>query len=358
MRIAKVESTLLRVPFGAGIGGSGATGVEVVHVTLTGADGEQGTGFTYALTGGGESIQTMVDQVLGPKLLGTGLAAWDRLWHDLWALTHRVGRGVALPALSALDIAVWDLRGKVAKQPLFRLLGAYREKVPVYGSGRATHQMTTEELIAGTRSYLEEGYGAVKLRAGARPAEEDVERIAAVRRAVGDSVRLMVDCNERLDFPTALWFGRQLEELGIYWLEEPLPSDDVAGHARLAAQLRVPIAAGEHLQGRFEFAEYIRQGAAAILQPDAPMMGGVSEWMRVATLAEGFNVSLSPHFLRDLHVHLAAAAKSCIYVEDFPLVDDLLADTLRAEKGFISPPERPGHGMLWDPAKLDRYRVR
>jgi L-alanine-DL-glutamate epimerase-like enolase superfamily enzyme len=358
MRIVRVESVLLWVPFGAAIGGSGATGVQLIHVTLTDSDGRQGTGFTYAMTGGGESIQTMVDEVLGPKLCGTELNGWDRLWHDLWAMTHRLGRGVALPALSALDIAVWDLRGKAANQPLFRLLGAYREKVSVYGSGRATHQMTTEELIAGTRSYLDEGYTAVKLRAGARAAEEDVERIAAVRRAVGGSVRLMVDCNERLDFPTALWLGRQLEVMGIYWMEEPLPSDDVAGHARLAAQLRVPIAAGEHLLGRFEFAEYIRQGAAAILQPDAPLMGGVSEWMRVATLAEGFNVSLSPHLFPDLHVHLAAAAKNCISIEDFPMIDALLAETVRADKGFVTPPERPGHGLLWDPAKLERYRVR
>ncbi len=358
MRITKVESALLKVPLGGARGGSGATEVQLVHVTVADSEGRQGTGFTYTLTGGGESIQTMIDATFAPKAVGTTPAGWDRLWHDLWALTHRLGRGVALPALSALDIAVWDLRGKAAQQPLFRLLGAYREKVSVYGSGRSTHQMTTDELIAGTRSYLEEGYTAVKLRAGARPAEEDVERIAAVRRAVGDSVRLMVDCNERLDFPTALWLGRRLEALDVYWMEEPLASDDIAGHARLASQLRVPIAAGEHLQGRFEFAEYIRHGAASILQPDAPLMGGVSEWMRVATLAEGFNVSLSPHFLPDLHVHLAAAAKNCIYIEDFPLIDDLLAETVRAEKGFITPAERPGHGILWDPAKLERYRVR
>src|SRR5262249_30453038 len=321
MTITAVRTLLLHVPFTSSRGGSGATGVDVVHVTLTDRDGREGTGFTYALTGGAEALQVMVERVLGPRVLGTRLDAWDRLWHDLWTTTHRLGRGVVLPALSALDIAIWDLRARRADLPLYRLLGTYRERVPVYGSGRATNEMSAAELIEGTRSYLAEGFAAVKLRAGMRAAEEDLERIAAVRDAVGPRVRLMVDCNERLDLPTALWFGRQLEALAIYWLEEPLPSDDVAGHARLAGQLALPVAVGEHLQGRFEFAQYLQAGAASVLQPDAPLMGGVSEWLRVATIAEAFGATISPHFLPELHVHLAAAAKSCTYLEHFPLID-------------------------------------
>jgi L-alanine-DL-glutamate epimerase-like enolase superfamily enzyme len=356
--IARVGTRFLRIPLGAARGGSGATEIQVVFVTVADSDGIEGTGFTFALGGGAESMQAMIIAVFAPAMVGKGVSAWDRTWHDLWKATHRLGRGVALPALSAVDIAVWDIRGKRADQPLHRLLGTYREEIPVYGSGRATHTMSTEELIAGTRSYLDEGYSAVKLRAGARPAEEDLERIKAVRDAVGDSVRLMIDCNERLDFATALWFGRQLEDLHIFWLEEPLISDDIAGHARLASQLRLPIAVGEHLLGRFEFAQYINQQAAAILQPDAPLMGGVSEWMRVATLAEAANVAISPHCFPELHIHLCAAAKACSYIEHFPLIDGILAEPLRADRGVMRPPDRPGHGIRWNEEALERFQAR
>ncbi len=133
--------------------------------------------------------------------------------------------------------------------------------------------MTVAQLIAGARAYAEEGYRAVKLRVGARPPEEDLARVRAVREAVGDSLRLLVDCNERLDFATALWLGARLEGLGVYWLEEPLPAHDLQGHATLARQLRVAIAAGEHLQGRFEFAAYVEERAASVLMPDAGHRG-------------------------------------------------------------------------------------
>lgn len=355
--IADVQTVLLRVPLGAGRGGSGATEVAVALTTLTDSDGQTGTGFTYALTGGAEAPRALLDGLFASKTRGVRLSLWERTWHELWGLTHRLGRGVALPALSALDIAVWDLRARRAGLPLFRLLGAARDRVPVYGSGRATHAMSTDELIAGARAYLAEGYTAIKLRAGQRPLEEDAERVAAVRAAVGDGVRIMVDCNERLDYASALWLARRLERLGVFWLEEPLPSDDVAGHARLAAQSGIAIAVGEHLLGRFEFAEYLRQGAASILQPDAPLMGGVGEWLRVATLAEGFGATVSPHFLPELHVHLAAAARSCTSIEHFPLIDDLLAETLVAQGGYMTPPERPGHGLLWKADAIERFRV-
>lgn len=354
--IATVTPVLLTVPLGAGRGGSGATQVEVIHVTITDEDGAEGTGFTYALTGGGDSVLRMVDGTLAPRVRGRRLGDWDRLWHELWAATHRLGRGVAVPALSALDIGVWDLRARIAGLPLFRLLGAHRERVPVYGSGRATNQMGIEQLVEGAQSYLDEGYRAVKLRAGVRAPTEDLHRVAQVRAAVGDAVWIMVDCNERLDFPTALWLGSRLQDLGVFWLEEPLISDDVAGHARLSAQLQLPIAVGEHLQGRFEFAEWMRQAGASVLQPDAPLVGGVSEWLRVATVAESFNLPVSPHLLPELHVHLAAAARNCTWVEHFPLIDDLLVESLPAVDGYMIPPDRPGHGMLWDQDAFEKLR--
>lgn len=355
--IARLETTVVRVPLGEGRGGSGATEVEVVLVELTDSDGVTGTGFTYALGGGILAVNAIIESLFSDGLIGTVLTDWDRLWFELWSSTHRLGRGVAIAALSAVDIAVWDLRARIANVPLFRLLGAQREAVPIYGSGRATHSMTTAELVDGALSYVGEGFGAVKLRAGALTPEEDVKRVRAVREAVGDGVRVMVDCNERLDLATALWLGKRLEELSVFWLEEPLVADDVAGHATLASQIGIAVAVGEHLQGRFEHVNYLRASAAAVLQPDAPLVGGVSEWLRVATVADAFNVSISPHFLPELHVHLAAAARSCTYVEHFPLIDELLEETLAVDGGVVFPPDRPGHGLLWDRTAIDRFQV-
>jgi L-alanine-DL-glutamate epimerase-like enolase superfamily enzyme len=358
VRIAGLDAVLLRVPMSPTWAAHGVTHLEVVHVTVTDGEGGTGTGFTFSISGGAEAMYTLVDGLLREAAVGTELERWDRRWHDLWDRTHRLGRGVALPALSAVDIAVWDLRARRAGPPLYRLLGAYRDEVPVYASLGGMHAMDAREVVDTAVSYLERGFDAVKLFCGARRPEEDVERVAAVRDAVGPGARVMVDCNERLDQPTALWFGRRLAELGVYWLEEPLASDDVAGHARLANRLGVPIAVGEHLQGRFEFAEYLRHGAAAVVQPDTPLMGGISECLRVAVLADAHGARLCPHFLPELHVHVVAAVRAGGYVEHFPLLDPLLEETLQVAGGVVRPPDRPGHGLLWSRPALERFRVR
>lgn len=346
-----------RIPLGSGRGGSGATSVDLLRTTVTTDDGASGTGFTYALTGGAEALHAMLTGLVRDLVVGARLDEWPQHWHRIADRTRRLGRGVALPALSGADIAVWDLRARRAEQPLYRFLGAHTDRVPVYGSGRSTHAMSVEELVEGAQAYVDEGYDAIKLRVGARRAEEDVERVRAVREKLGDGLRIMVDANERLDLPTALWLARRLDELGVHWLEEPLPADDVAGHAHLAATGGVPIAVGEHLHGRFEFANYLRAGAASILQPDVPLVGGVTEWLRISAVAEVFGAVLTPHFLPELHVHLAAAVPNCTTVEHFPLIDDVLQETLTINDGVATPPDRPGHGMRWDEDALDRFRT-
>jgi L-alanine-DL-glutamate epimerase-like enolase superfamily enzyme len=346
------------IPFATGRGGSGSTAVDLVLTTLTDSDGATGLGFTFGLTGGAGATRYLIDNDLSALVRGSRLDHWPATWEAAWALTHRLGRGHALPALSALDLAVHDLEAKRRGLPLYRHLGAHHDTVEIYGSGRATHGMDIGELIAGTRQYLDEGFRAVKLRAGALGVEEDLARVAAVRTAVGDRVRLMVDCNERLDFPTALWFAQRLRDLDVYWLEEPLRSDDIEGHRRLADQTGVAVAVGEHLLGRFEFAQYVRQGAASVLQPDPPLCGGVTEWRRISTIAQVGSAYLAPHFLPELNVHLALAVPNCPYVEHFPLLDDVLLETITIQDGRAVPPERPGHGLRFDPDALERYAHR
>nr|WP_255437726.1 mandelate racemase/muconate lactonizing enzyme family protein [Thalassobacillus sp. CUG 92003] len=318
-------------------------------------DGITGTGFSYALTGGGSAIKALIDDTLQGLVLDTDILQWDRVWHQLYQRTHRLGRGVSLPAISAIDIAMWDIKGKVAGLPLYQLLGQQQEKVLVYGSGRANHQMTTEELIEGALVYKEEGYSSIKLRAGALGLEEDVRRIKAVKQEIGE-MRIMVDCNERLNYEEALWLGQQLQDLDVFWMEEPLISENVTGHKKLAEKLNMPIAVGEHLHGRFEFVNYIENNSASIFQPDCPLVGGISEWKRIATIAEGFGLSISPHFLPELHIHLAASTTNCISIEHFPLIDDVLEETLTIKNGYGVLPEAAGHSIKWDAEKIDYYQ--
>jgi L-alanine-DL-glutamate epimerase-like enolase superfamily enzyme len=357
MKIRNIDTKSLVVPLGAARGGSGATNLQVLHVSVHTADGLTGTGFTYSLTGGVEGARAILDTTFAPHVTGLDPLDWDRTWFHLLDATHRVGRGVALPALSALDIAIWDLRAKAAGLPLYRLLGAQRNSVPVYGSGRATHKMSDGELVEGALSYIAEGYRAVKLRVGALGLERDIKRVAAVRAAVGPDVQIMVDCNERLDLAQAQRLAHRLADLDITWIEEPLVSDDVASHAVLAARSPIPLAVGEHLQGRFEFKNYLDHGAASVVMPDAPLTGGISEWVRIATLAEAASVAVTPHFLPELHVHLVASTKAATYLEHFPLIDDLLTETVTVIDGFASPPGLPGHGMRWDQEALERYTI-
>ncbi|MFI5490494.1 mandelate racemase/muconate lactonizing enzyme family protein [Micromonospora echinaurantiaca] len=355
--VDRVEVTLVDMPLGAARGGSGATQLQLVRVKVTADDGAAGVGFTYSLGPGAEAVAALLEAVHMPAVLGLPLQDWDRTWYALRDRTSRLGAGVALLATSAVDIAVWDLRAVRAGVPLFRLLGAHREDVPVYGSGRATHGMSTAELVEGALSYVAEGYRAVKLRVGVHPPAVDVARVAAVRAAVGDEIAIMVDANERLDLATALWMGSALTELGVAWFEEPLPSAHVRAHLTLAAAAAPPLAVGEHLLGLGGFTPFV-SGGAAILMPDAPLTGGVSEFRRIDALAEAHGLAVTPHFLPELHVHLTAAARSGTWLEHFPLLDDLLGEVLTPVGGRVAPPQRPGHGMVWDEAALDRFTVR
>lgn len=356
--IDNVEVRLLEVPLGSARGGSGATRLQVVHVTLCDTDGATGTGFSYALGVGGVAVAAMLDEALTPQLIGLAPQDWDKALSRFRAATNRLGRGVAYPALSAVDIAIWDLRALRSNQPLHRLLGSHRDTVPIYGSGRATHQMTIDELVAGSATYIDEGYNAVKLRVGAHSITEDVQRVTAVREALGAAPQIMIDCNERLRAADARTLAWQLRDAGISWLEEPLPAADVTGHINLAAASPIPLAGGEHLLGRHEFAEYLRNGALSVAQPDAALTGGITETMKIVTLAETFGATIAPHFLPELHVHIAAATEAPALIEHFPLIDDLLLDTLHPVDGVVTCPTAPGHGIAWNPDALDHYDTR
>jgi L-alanine-DL-glutamate epimerase-like enolase superfamily enzyme len=330
---------------------------ELIGVTLEDDASERGTGWTFTSDyGGGEAVKALLDTLLTPRLRGRSVVDTDAINEDLFHVTHRLGHGIASLAIAAIDVALWDLRARLAGVSLARALGQVRDRVPAYGSGKASPTLPTDELVELSASYVRSGFHALKIRIGRNPAG-DVERLRRVRDAVGPDVRIMCDANERLDLPTALWLGRRLVDAGIYWLEEPLLSQDLEGYRRLRAALPIPLALGEHVYSRREFIPYMANDAIDIVQPDVCMIGGFSEAMKLGRVAESHGLALAPHFMTELHVHLAAALPRATYVEYYPFMDDLLEEHLVVEDGQVLVPQGPGHGVRFTDDAWKRYRV-
>ncbi|WP_324278390.1 mandelate racemase/muconate lactonizing enzyme family protein [Blastococcus brunescens] len=255
-----------------------------------------------------------------------------------------------------MDIALWDLRARGNGHSLAQELGQVTDRVPAYGSGKGSPLLGVEELVELSAGYVADGFSAVKVRVGVDPAA-DVERVREVRRALGDGVRIMCDANERLDLPTALWLGNKLADFDIYWFEEPVISDDVDAHQRLARALPMPIVGGEHLCSSREFVPFVNAQALDVLQPNICMVGGYTEGIRIGELAAAHGLGFAPHFMSELHIHLAAALKNTTYLEYFPFLDEFIETPLEHADGHILVPDRPGHGVQFTDATWNRYRT-
>lgn len=329
---------------------------ELIGATLTDADGTQGTGWTFTSDhGGGESIKAMLDLLL-PHIAGREADDVEAINDSLFHLTHRLGHGITSMAISAIDIALWDLRARQRGVSLARLLGQVRDRVPCYGSGKASPTLPLDDLVATSADYINNGFRVVKIRIGRYP-DHDLDRLKAVRAAIGRDARILCDANERLDVPTALSLGRKLADQDIYWLEEPLLSQDIEGYQRLRAALPMAIAMGEHVHARRDFIPYIRAGAADVLQPDLCLVGGITETMRIGRVADSFGLALAPHFMTPLHVHITAALPRATYLEYYPFMDHLLTTTLTVMDGMLLVPDTPGHGVTFTEQAWKKYRI-
>ncbi len=335
-----------------------------------------GTGYAYAGTTGGRLLAAAVEEVLGP-VVSLGMAdSIEEIWARMYQESLLLGRrGALLRAMSAIDIALWDRHAKVCGVPLAVLLGGSVGKpVPAYASGGyyrpddgPFEQVVVDEVVADRKA----GFKDHKIKVGGLPLDDDATRVAAAAGAIGGDGRLALDANNAYTSVeeaarAARAFERAAGELGLWWFEEPLPPDDVAGHARLARTIETPVATGEIHQTRWEFAQLIEERAAAVLQPDAGVIGGVSEWLRVAHAASAFGLGIAPHWHANLHAHLAAAVTGVIAVEHFSLEKDiynfellLTEDTrLDVRDGAAHLSGRPGIGIEYDEAAVRRYELR
>jgi L-alanine-DL-glutamate epimerase-like enolase superfamily enzyme len=330
------------------------------------ADGHQGIGFCYGGSRAGVLVTHAVRELFRDTLVGQSALRVEGLWQDMYRDSLLHGRaGSTMRALSILDVALWDRNARAAGLPLAQYLGASaRDTVPAYASGGyylegKTAQMLGDEMAA----YVALGFKAVKMKVGRHGLKEEEARIRAAREAIGDDVLLMLDANNAWsDLPTALGYMQRFEPYKPYWIEEPFSPDDIENHAQLARRTPVAVATGEIEAGRWRHQELLEKRAAMILQSDAAVCGGISEWRRIASMAAGFGVTMCPHWFHDLHVHLVAATPNAGFVEYFS--DDRvlnfrrLVDTqLQFADGKLVVPHTPGLGFGFDDAAIDRYAV-
>ncbi|HTI27001.1 MAG TPA: mandelate racemase/muconate lactonizing enzyme family protein, partial [Kutzneria sp.] len=328
-----------------------------IFVEIGTADGGEGTGYSYTIGTGGTAVVAMLEDYLLPRLLGQDARRIEAVWRDLFSSTRATSVGaITSLALAAVDTALWDLRCKRAGLPLWVLAGGARDRVPLYDTEVGWLHLSTEELVAGARAAVAQGRRGVKIKIGKPSPSEDAERLGAVRAAVGGGIDLMVDANQSLTAAEAIRRARLLEPLDLLWLEEPLPADDVAGHARVAASTSIPVAVGESMYSIGQFAEYIQQGAAGVVQVDVARIGGITPWLKVAHLAEAHNVVVCPHFLMELHVSLCAAVPNSRYLEYIPQLTAITRSGLLFEDGTAFAPQTPGLGIDWDHDAIDDLR--
>jgi len=351
MKIVKIETQPVIVklpqPIGSALGEIRDFGC--VLVTVHADQGVTGENLVFTLNNRRTKVlRQMVDE-LGDLLIGrdAGHIAefWARAWKDINFLGHK---GVPVVGISALDGALWDLAGKAAGLPLYRMLGGAQSKVPVYHSGGLWLSSSTNELVEEAGRFAAAGFGAMKMRLGHADPRDDAARVREVRKAIGPHVKLMADANQGLNEAQAIRLGRMLEEFDLTWFEEPLPAWDLEGLARVAAALDTPIASGETEYTRYGFRRMLELRSADILMPDLQRVGGVSEYMRVAHMAQAHDVPVSSHLFPETSIQVLGALSNAIYLEYMPWFSPLYNEALSFADGCALVPERPGWGFTFN----------
>ncbi|HSU45978.1 MAG TPA: mandelate racemase/muconate lactonizing enzyme family protein [Arthrobacter sp.] len=321
------------------------TEVVFLFAEITTELGHSGIGFSYSKRAGGPAQYAHAKEV-AEGLIGEDPNDIAKIYTKLLWAGASVGRsGVATQALAAVDIALYDLKAKRAGLPLAKFLGSYRDSVRTYNTSGGFLNATLDEVKARATQSIEEGIGGIKIKVGLPDSKEDLRRVAGIREHIGWDVPLMVDANQQWDRATALRMGRRLEEFDLVWIEEPLDAYDFEGHAHLAQVLDTPIATGEMLASVAEHKGLIAANGCDIIQPDAPRVGGITQFLRLAALADERGLGLAPHFAMEIHLHLAAAYPREPWVEHFDWLDPLFNERLETKDGRMIVPDRPGLGV-------------
>jgi len=333
-------------------------GFELITARVRDADGAEGVGYTYTVGTGGAAVHALLARDLAPRLAGREAEDIEAIWQLMWWALHYGGRGGAQAlAISAVDIALWDLRARRQDAPLWRVLGGFDPRVPCYAGG-IDLELTLDRLLRQTDDNLARGFRAIKMKVGRPALREDVERVRAMRAHLGRDFPLMADANMRWTVDDAIRAARALRDQDLVWLEEPTIPDDVPGHVRIVREGGVPIAAGENLHTLHEFRALIAAGGLTFPEPDVTNCGGITTFMKICHLAEAFNLPVTSHGAHDVTVHLLAAVPNRSYLEAHGFgLDRYIEFPLPIQEGNAVAPDRPGHGVAFDWAALAPLRV-
>lgn len=352
-RVASLRTRVIDVPL-VRPWGPDVTGLHLIEVVVTTTSGAVGRGFSWTPSIGAHAVAALLDHDIRDAVLGK-TANPQELWPALWAHVHEAGSGgLTTIAMAGLDLALWDAAARASERSITQLLGARRESVSVYGSGVNLHY-PIEELVAQAQRWVAAGYDMVKVKVGRPELGEDIDRIAAVREAIGPDRGLAIDANQRWNLETAERAIGALSRFDLRWIEEPLLSDDLAGYAALRSRIDVAVAIGENLHTIHRFREAIDGGACDIVQPNVVRVGGITPFLTIARLADERDIPLYPHLLPELSGQLALALERPTMVED---VEDSAFERLGIlvepapvviSDGTLTSRNRPGLGLTFGP---------
>ena len=357
-KIDDIRTRWLRVPFPAPV--ADATHVleflDLITVEVRSGDLYGGCymlSFDYAPA----LLKGIVDHELRRRLIGTPADDIRAVFEQACGATEYIGpEGLAMWGISAIDTALWDLLARRLNVPVSVIFGRQARAVPAYGSG-GWLSYTDEQLADEVSRHMAHGFAGVKLKIGSSSEDRDIERVKAVRQAIGPERMLMVDANQGLTLDRARRFARRVEDCRLQWLEEPFPKRDVESYVQLRAATEIPLAAGEREYGRAPFRRLLQTGAIDVVQPDLLRAGGVTVWRSVAELTQAFQRRLAPHFYKEYDVHLAAACPNLVAIECFDWLDPLLEQPLEIANGKAIVPDRPGFGVQFRAESFRDYEV-
>jgi L-alanine-DL-glutamate epimerase-like enolase superfamily enzyme len=356
MKITAIDTCLLTVPTPKPMALQYPQHKMVVAQIAT-DEGLRGLGYSLVFNGGGaEAVHTYLETRLKPVLLGEDPTHVERLWEKMFRADMGVRKqGIAGYALSALDIGLWDIVGKAAKQPLYKLWGAATDRIPAYGSG-GWAKYGVEDLVAEAQKYAAQGCRYYKMKIHHPDPAVNASRVAAVKKALGPGVRMMVDVNQGRDVLGNIEQAKRLEEFDLLWYEEPVLADDLDGYEEVASRIEIPIAAGETHYTRWEFKQLFDRKAVQYAMPDVCRANGFSETLRIGKLAAAHGVQLTPHLIHEISIHVVGALSNGFLVEFMDWAPpDLFEELPACKDGFIRIPDKPGHGMALHARAVERY---